>query len=53
MYYFLPAWYRGDQSWNSREQVWFRQSQHGFDDTINQVRMFTRSGQPSALLVPV
>ena len=53
MYYFLPAWYRGDQSWNSREQVWFRQSQHGFDDTINQARMFTRSGQPSALLVPV
>lgn len=53
MYYFLPAWYRGDQSWNSREQVWFRQSQHGFDDTINQVRMFTRSGQLSALLVPV
>ena len=53
MYYFLPAWYRGDQSWNSREQVWFLQSQHGFDDTINQARMFTRSGQPSALLVPV
>ena len=53
MYYFLPAWYRGDQSWDSQEQVWFYQHQHGFDDTINQVRMFTRSGEPSTLLVPV
>lgn len=53
MYYFLPAWYRGDQSWDSHEQVWFHQSQHGFDDTINQVRMFTSSGQAAALLVPV
>lgn len=53
MYYFLPAWYRGDQSWDSREQIWFRQNQHGFDDTINQVRMFTRSEQTAALLVPV
>ena len=53
MYYFLPAWYRGDQSWDSREQVWYYQHEHGFDDTINQVRMFTSSGQAAALLVPV
>ena len=53
MYYFLPAWYRGDQSWDSREQVWYYQHEHGFDDTTNQVRMFTSSGQAAALLVPV
>ena len=53
MYYFLPAWYRVDQSWDSREQVWYYQHEHGFDDTINQVRMFTSSGQAAALLVPV
>ena len=53
MYYFLPAWYRGDQSWDSHEQDWIQQTQHGFDDTINQVRMFTSSGQAAAVLVPV
>ena len=38
MYYFLPAWYRGDQSWDSPNQIWFLQARRGFDDTINQVR---------------
>ena len=54
MYFFLPAWYRGDGSWNGRDRIWFSQgSRHGFDDTINQVRMFTQAQEAVTLLVPV
>lgn len=53
MYYFLPAWYRGDQSWDSPNQIWFLQARRGFDDTINQVRMFAGAQKKVALLVPV
>lgn len=54
MHYFIPAWYRNDGSWDSQNRVWYVGSSHlGFDDTINQVRMFQRAGEPTSLLVPV
>ncbi len=54
MFYFLPAWYRDDGSWDCKERVWYRASQrNGFDDTINQVRMFHQAGEAVSLLVPV
>lgn len=53
MNYFLPSWYRAADSWDSWDQIWYQQHQESdFDDTVNQVRMFYQTGQPTTLLVP-
>lgn len=53
MNYFLPSWYQDENSWDGRDQVWFRQPQRiNFDDTVNQVRMFYQADQEVTLLVP-
>ena len=43
MYYFVPAWYGTDRTWQQTATPWYwmRESIE-FDDTINQVRIFKK-----------
>ena len=52
MYYFVPAWYGTDRIWQQTATPWYwmRESIE-FDDTINQVRIFSRSRNGSDLIV--
>lgn len=52
MYYFIPAWYNPWRSWYDITQPWYRGGGlHGFDDTINQLRMFEYAGKKNRLMV--
>ena len=53
MYYFLPAWYRNNErSFYNVAPPWFREQQKiEFDDTINQIKMFSEATQPVELLI--
>ncbi|OFT42085.1 accessory Sec system protein Asp1 [Aerococcus sp. HMSC06H08] len=48
MYYFVPSWYLGDQSWDESHLSY---DQLFFDDTINQMRIFHEAGETIELLL--
>lgn len=45
MFYFIPAWYKGD-SWEENEQNWYvRRTCSEFDDIIKQIQLFHRKAE--------
>ncbi len=43
MMYFIPAWYKNGE-WKEKEEVWYTQKKEvGFDDTVKQIQLFSRS----------
>lgn len=54
MFYFIPSWYADENSYESKNQIAYQQSNHiEFDDTINQVRMFSQNGEKVKIIIPV
>lgn len=52
MFYFIPAWYNPWRPWYDVTEPWFRGGGYqGFDDTINQLRMFEYAGKNNQLTV--
>lgn len=52
MYYFIPSWYSKEYRWHANDAQWYRQKNlYEFDDTVNQVRMFRKAGEPVQLVV--
>lgn len=52
MFYFIPAWYNPWRSWYDTTEPWYRGGGYqGFDDTINQLRMFEYAGHDNQLTV--
>ncbi|NQP32500.1 accessory Sec system protein Asp1 [Streptococcus suis] len=44
MYYFVPAWYNKERQWYDTTNEWsFSQRKIFFDDTVNQVRIFSKN----------
>lgn len=52
MFYFIPAWYNPWRKWYDITEPWYRGGGiYGFDDTINQLRMFEYAGKKNQLVV--
>lgn len=52
MFYFIPAWYNQERPWYDDTPFWFRVFERmTFDDTVNQVKMFQNTREPSCLLI--
>ncbi|MBF0787143.1 MULTISPECIES: accessory Sec system protein Asp1 [unclassified Streptococcus] len=52
MFYFIPAWYNQQRPWYDNTPLWFRVFERmTFDDTVNQLKMFQNTQEPSSLLI--
>ena len=52
MYFFLPSWYSQGHAWSKVENSWYRMGdQAEFDDTVGQVRLFSKAGAEVTLVV--
>lgn len=51
MYYFIPAWYPQERKWYDNTEVWYYSQRIGFDDSINQLRMFEHAGVSATMIV--
>lgn len=50
LFYFIPSWYTKEHHWQTDEVPWYRQSAIGFDDTVNQIRMFITQKEDAQLI---
>lgn len=52
MYYFVTSWYGDQGKWASPNKYWYyEQRKMEFDDSVNQVKMFTLTNNHCKLLV--
>lgn len=52
MFYFVPAWYSDSRQWYDNTSLWFRVFEKmTFDDSINQMKMFSNAGESQAMLL--
>ncbi|HEO1820921.1 TPA: accessory Sec system protein Asp1, partial [Streptococcus agalactiae] len=52
MFHFIPSWYNENRTWYDNNYLWyFKPTNVGFDDTINQMKMFDYAGKESRLVV--
>ncbi|MEY8461692.1 accessory Sec system protein Asp1 [Streptococcus merionis] len=52
MFYFVPAWYNQNRTWDDNTSPWFHVfARMNFDDTVNQVKMFRNANEQTTLLV--
>lgn len=50
MFHFIPSWYNENRTWYDNNYLWyFKPTNVGFDDTINQMKMFDYAGKESRL----
>ncbi|MCD0010090.1 accessory Sec system protein Asp1, partial [Streptococcus agalactiae] len=48
----MPSWYNENRTWYDNNYLWyFKPTNVGFDDTINQMKMFDYAGKESRLVV--
>ncbi|KXT77735.1 accessory Sec system protein Asp1 [Streptococcus sp. DD13] len=53
MYYFIPAWYGAERTWQVDSPLWYRMRQTvEFDESIHQLRIFQSTGKEHALIIP-
>lgn len=50
LFYFIPSWYTKEHHWQTDDVPWYNQSTIGFDDTVNQIRMFLKQGEKAQLI---
>ena len=52
MFYFIPSWYNSNRKWYDNEGEWHRVSRKSsFDDTVSQIKMFSKSDEDVSLIV--
>ena len=51
MYYFIPSWYSPELPFHDAAQTWYWKKNAGFDDTVNQMRMFRHADEDLELIL--
>lgn len=53
MYYFVPAWYpQNERPWYYQDIEWYYKNPiQEFDDTVHQIRLFTKENEPCQLVI--
>jgi len=51
-YCFIPSWYSEPEGWCTQALPWYKRGiRMEFDDTVNQIRLFLRAGEPVRILL--
>lgn len=52
MFSFIPSWYGKDGGWVRNAKVWYRTGEQlGFDDIVNQIKMFRMAGEDVEIIL--
>ena len=51
MYYFIPSWYSPELPFHDAAEAWYWKKNTGFDDTVNQMRMFRHADEDLELIL--